>query len=81
MIVKSLSLLGVILALSVEPTSAITGKFLIILKSTSIPPKQSKFYRLKLIEFVNFTFKSYTIEVDNGINIDYVFLIFNSFNC
>jgi len=32
MIVKSLSFLGVILALSVEPTSAITGKFFFILK-------------------------------------------------
>lgn len=37
-------------------------QFLIVINSDSILPKKSTFYKLKLIEFINFTFKSYTIE-------------------
>ena len=37
-------------------------QFLIVLKSYSILSKQHKFYKFKFIEFVNFTFKLYTIE-------------------
>jgi len=37
-------------------------QFLIVLNSYSISSKKSTFYKLKLIEFINFTFKSYTIE-------------------